>query len=74
MESKSLQEFVKRIFSDEKAREQFMADPDSVASQLKLTEQEKKAALKTFAGIGLVASSSPQMAAALNNGDPWVAS
>ena len=62
MKSQALQELVKRIFGDEKTRLQFESDPDSVLAQFNLTDQEKKAVLKTHAKLGLVTSGS-QLAA-----------
>ena len=42
MKSQALQDLVKKIFSDEKTKAQFLKDPNSVISQFALTEQEKK--------------------------------
>ena len=66
MKSQSLQEFVRKVFSDEKTKLQFMSDPDSVLSQFTLTEQERKAVLNTHAKLGLVTSDSQQLEAALD--------
>ena len=65
MESQALQELVKKIFSDEEIRSQFMANPDSVLSQFSLTEDEKKAVLKTHARLGLMTSDSAQLEATI---------
>ena len=73
MESQALQKLVKKIFGDEKTRLQFESDPDSVLSQFNLTEQEKKAVLKTHAKLGLVTAGSPQLEAALDAATPWLA-
>ena len=59
MKSQALQELVKKIFSDEKTRQQFESNPDSVLAQFTLTEQEKKAVLNTHTKLGLVTSDSP---------------
>jgi hypothetical protein len=69
MKSQALQELIKKIFSDEKTKLQFMSSPDSVLAQFKLTEQEKKAVLNTHAKLGLVTADSQQLEAAL---DPTV--
>jgi len=71
MKSQALQDLVKKIFSDEKTKSQFMSNPDSVLAQFNLTEQEKKAVLNTRAKLGLVTSNSPQLEAALDPADPW---
>ncbi len=52
MKSQALQDLVKRIFSDETAKSQFMTDPQSVISQFDLTEAEKRAVLSTHAKLG----------------------
>jgi len=73
MKSQALQELVKKIFGDEKTKQQFLKDPDSVLAQFELTEQEKKALLKTQAKLGLVTSDSQQLEAALDPTVNWVA-
>ena len=73
MKSQALQELVKKIFGDEKTRLQFESDPDSVLAQFNLTEQEKKAVLKTHTKLGLVTDGSPQLEAALDTDGPWLA-
>jgi len=73
MKSQALQELVKKIFVDEKTKQQFLKDPDSVLAQFELTEQEKKALLKTQAKLGLVTSDSQQLEAALDPTVNWVA-
>ncbi|MFC2017138.1 hypothetical protein ACFLUD_01835 [Chloroflexota bacterium] len=72
MKSQALQGLVKKIFGDEKTKLQFESDPDSVLSRFALTEQEKKAVLKTHAKLGLVTSDSQQLEATLNS-PPWMA-
>ena len=69
MKSQALQEMIKKVFSDERTKLQFMSNPDSVLAQFKLTEQEKKAVLNTHAKLGLVTADSQQLEAAL---DPTV--
>ena len=49
MKSQGLQEMVKKIFSNEETKRQFISDPDSVISQYSLTEQERRAVLSTHA-------------------------
>ena len=71
MKSQALQELVKRIFSDEKVKLQFMSDPDSVLSQFALTAQEKKAVMTTHAKLGLITSNSQQLEAALKPTTNW---
>ena len=71
MKSPMLQELVSKIFSDEKTRSQFMANPDTVLSQFTLTEQEKKAALNIHAKLGLVTSDSQQLEAVVGPTAIW---
>lgn len=71
MKSQALQELVKNIFSDEKTKQQFQKDPDSVLARFSLTEQEKKAVLKIDAKLGLVTNGSPQLEAALKADQGW---
>ncbi len=66
MKSQALQELVKKIFGDEKTKQEFQKDPDSVLARCNLTEQEKKAVLKTHARLGLVATGSEQLEATLD--------
>ena len=71
MKSQALQDLVKKIFSDEKTKSQFMSNPDSVLSKFTLTEQEKKAVLNMHAKLGLVTGDSQQLEAALNPTQEW---
>lgn len=73
MKSQALQELIKKIFSDEKTKLQFMSNPDSVLAQFNLTEQEKKAVLKMHAKLGLVTADSQQLEAALEPTITWTA-
>jgi hypothetical protein len=61
METKALQELVKKIFGDEKTKAEFISDPNSVMSRFSLTEEEKKAVLITHTRLGLVTAGSLQM-------------
>ncbi len=72
MKSSALQELVKKIFNDEKTKQQFMSNPDSILSQFKLTKQEKKAVLNVHNKMGLVTSDSPQLEAALKPTYNWL--
>jgi hypothetical protein len=65
MRSQALVELVQKIFHDESAKAQFIADPDRVLSQYTLTEEEKRAVLTTHYQFGLVTGDSPEMAAAI---------
>jgi hypothetical protein len=71
MESQALQELIKKIFGDEKTKHEFQKDPDSVLAQFSLTEQEKKAVLKTHAKLGLVTTGSEQLEATLDASAGW---
>jgi hypothetical protein len=73
MKSKGLQELVAKVFSDEKTKLQFESDPEVVISQFTLTEQEKKAVMKTHARLGLVTSNSTQLEAAIDPTSSWFA-
>lgn len=66
-----LQEMVKRVFSDESTKEQFLANPDSVMSRYNLTEHERTAVLNTSSRLGLATSDSPALAASIQAGIIW---
>jgi hypothetical protein len=72
MKSQALQELVKNIFSDEKTKQQFISNPESVLSQFSLTEQEKKAVLRAYNKTGLVTSNSTQLEAAIDPTITWL--
>jgi hypothetical protein len=72
MKSQALQDLVKKIFSDEKTKAEFMSNPESVLSQFSLTEQEKKAILNTHAKMGLVTSDSGQLEAVIDPTTMWI--
>ena len=72
MKSQSLQELVKKIFGDEKTKAEFISNPDSVLAKFNLTEQEKTAVLNTHAKLGLVATDSQQLEAAIIPNDSWL--
>jgi hypothetical protein len=71
MKSQALQAMIKKIFSDEKTKLQFMSNPESVLAQFKLTEQEKKAVLNTHAKLGLATADSQQLEAAIDPLAMW---
>ena len=71
MKSQALQELVKKIFSEEETKRQFLKDPESVLAQFTLTEQERKAVLNTHAKLALVTSDSSQLEAALKPTVNW---
>ena len=72
MKSQALQELIKAIFNDEKTREEFKSNPNSVLSRFSLTEEEKKAILNTHAKLGLVTFDSQQLEAALDPMLYWI--
>lgn len=71
MKSQALQDLVKKIFGDEETKQQFQKDPDSVLARYNLTEQEKRAVLRTHAKLGLVATGSEQLEATLDANAGW---
>jgi len=73
VETRVLQELVKTVFSDQKTREQFMSDPNSVISRFDLTDREQEAVLATHMKLGLVAAESAQLETAVNTTSLWTA-
>jgi hypothetical protein len=71
MKSQGLQELVKTIFDDKETRLEFESNPDKVLSRFKLTEEEKKAVLKTHAKMGFAVTNSQQLEAALDPTWTW---
>jgi hypothetical protein len=71
MKSQPLQELVKKIFSDEKTKKQFISNPEDVLSKFSLSEQEKKAVLSVHAKIGLATSDSGQLEAMIGPTGTW---
>jgi hypothetical protein len=69
----ALQDLVKKIFSDETTKAQFMKNPDSVLSQYALTEEEKRAVRSTHSSFGLVSGDSAHMAAVMDRSSNWAA-
>ena len=72
MKSQSLQDLVKRIFSDEKAKAQFISDPEGVIADYNLTETEKKAMLSTHLKLGLVSGNSTQLEGIIEPMGAWM--
>ena len=71
MKSQVLQELIQKIFTDEQTRLRFLSNPDSILSRTDLTEQEKKAVLRTHAKLGLVTSDSHELALAIKPTIDW---
>lgn len=71
MKSQELQNLVKKIFSDDKTKQQFISNPESVISQFSLTEQEKQAILNIHAKLGLATSNSGQLEAVYSPDAMW---
>ena len=67
----AMKNLVKRIFSDEATKAQFMADPDKVMSEFKLSAEERKAMTTTFAHLGTDSSGSGNLAAVIQPMDSW---
>ena len=72
MKSKSLSKLVKSVFGDEEVKKQFISDPDSIMSQFKLTEQEKKAVLCAHSKMALACPGSEQTVAAVGPLAMWL--
>ena len=65
MKSTTIQEVIKNIFSDEKSKAEFVANPESFLKKFSLSEQEKKVVLTTYAKLGLVSSNSSELGVAI---------
>ncbi|MDO8577729.1 MAG: hypothetical protein Q7R50_00925 [Dehalococcoidales bacterium] len=72
MKSAGLQELVRKIFSSEETKSQFVSNPNSIISQFELTETEKKAVFATHARLGLVAGNSMQLSEVVGPLSFWV--
>jgi hypothetical protein len=72
MKSLALQELVKKIFSNENTKKEFLADPESVISQYKLSKQEKAAVLSTHAKLGIVDTNSQQIEIGVGPFTTWI--
>ena len=71
MKSQPLQELVKKIFSNEETKHQFISDPDSFLSQFSLTDREKRTVMNTHAKLGLITSDSIQLEATIGPTSTW---
>jgi len=72
MKSQALQDLVSKIFSDEKTKQQFISNPNSILSQFSLTEREKKAVLKAHAKLGTGTYDSKQFEKAIHTNEMWI--
>jgi hypothetical protein len=72
MKSQALQDMIRNVYNDEKSRAEFMSNPNSFISRLKLTEEEKRAVLNTHKKLGLVTGDSQQLEAALDPTVIWI--
>ena len=72
METKELQELVRKIFSDEETKCQFIANPESVLSKFSLTACEKEAVLRSQTKFGLVNYNSLQLSTAVPLDNYWL--
>jgi hypothetical protein len=66
-----LQKLIQKVFSDEKTRAAFVANPAGVISEFKLSRTEKDALLKTHSRFGLVTSDSLHLDAAIDQETDW---
>jgi hypothetical protein len=71
MKSSALQNFVRKIHSDEKVRAQFVSNPERVLARFKLNEDEKQAILGSYYKLGLVSSNSSQLEAVIEPTSWW---
>jgi hypothetical protein len=71
MKSQALQSMIQKIFSDEKAKEEFVSNPEGVMSRYSLSESEKKAVMSTYSRIGIGTGNSTQLASAINPTGTW---
>ena len=66
-----LQELIKKVFSDEKAKAEFLANPESAMKGFKLSRTEKKALLKTHSRLGMITSDNSHLEAAVYPETDW---
>ena len=71
METRALQELVKRVFSDEKMMIEFRNDPAKVMTRFRLTEAERKAVLATETKLGLATAGGPSLDEAIDPTILW---
>ncbi len=67
----AMKELVKRIFSDEATKAQFMAEPDKMMSEYKLSAEERKAMTTTFAHLGTDSSGAATLKSVVAPMDQW---
>jgi|WetSurMetagenome_2_1015567.scaffolds.fasta_scaffold134225_2 hypothetical protein len=65
MASKSVQELVKKLFSEEETRAQFEKDPESILARFSLSDKDKRSMLATYKRIGLANKGSTSMEATI---------
>jgi hypothetical protein len=73
MKSEALQELVKKIFSEENTKQEFISNPESIISRYKLNKQEKRAVLACYSRFGLINNNSQQLESTLDPISEWLA-
>lgn len=71
MQSSAIQNLVKRIFSSEETKSQFISDPESVLAHYSLSKQEKQAVLNSVACVGTGSSSANALIAKTDPLNYW---
>ncbi len=66
-----MKDLIKRIFSDEETKARFMADPDKVMGEYKLSAEERKAMTTTFAHLGTDSSGAATLKSVVAPMDSW---
>lgn len=61
MKPEGLSEFVKKVLADEKTRQQFESDPQSVLSNFSLTEEETRAVMSRQHKLGVAGAGSQEL-------------
>jgi hypothetical protein len=72
MRSSALQNFVRKIHSDEEVRAQFVSNPERVLARFKLNKDETQAVLGSYYKLGLVSYNSSQLEAVINPTSWWL--
>ena len=72
MKSQALQKLITNIFNDEKTRQEFKENPESVLSKYPLSQQEKTAVLNTHTKLGLATADSEQLITAFKPYIMWI--
>ncbi len=73
METRALQELVKKVFSDQKTRVEFENDPEKVIARFKLTGAERNAILATRMKLGLATAGEVKLDEAIDPSIIWSA-